>query len=112
MVRAARGFTLLEVLVALVVVEVGLLAVIGTSVLARRVLTRAEIVERGVAEVERAYDSLVQGWTAGADLRVGPAGWVRWVVSETGYAQIDFGLQPDSSLVRVDALLPRGASGR
>ncbi len=112
MVRAAGGFTLVEILIAVVLLEVGLLAVVGTSVLARRVLTQAEIVERGVAEVERTYDSLAQGWTVGGDLRSGSAGWVRWFVSEAGYVQVDFGLQPDSPLVRVDGVLPSGTEGR
>ncbi len=107
MVRAGGGFTLVEILIALVLLEVGLLAVIGTSILARRVLTQAEVVERGVAEVERTYDSLAQGWTAGEDHRTGSWGWVRWAVSESGSVQVEFGLRPDSALVRLDGLLPR-----
>ena len=110
MVKTTGGFTLVEILVALVLVEVGLLAVIGTAILARRVLTTAEIVERGAAEVERTYDSLAQGWTAGTGIRVGPSGWVRWVVGESGNLQVDFGLHPDVPVVRVDGVLPRGAS--
>jgi len=110
MVRSEGGFTLVEILVAVVVLEVGLLAVVGTSVLARSILTRAEIVERGVAEVERTYDSLAQGWSAGAGLRETPLGWVRWEVGASGAVRVDFGLYADSALVRVEGLLPPGSS--
>ncbi|MEJ2204648.1 MAG: prepilin-type N-terminal cleavage/methylation domain-containing protein [Gemmatimonadota bacterium] len=110
MVRSNAGFTLVEILIAVVLLEVGLLAVLGTSILARRVLTRAEIVERGAAEVERTYDSLSQGWSSGSDGRTGPSGWVRWEVGERGTVRVDFGLQADSPLVRVEGLLPAKAS--
>jgi len=55
----ARGFTLVEVVVALLLLEVAVLGVVGTLVLARRTLTEAEALERAVTGVERVVDSLM-----------------------------------------------------
>jgi len=105
-VEGPRGFTLVEILVALVVLEVGLLAVVGTSVLAARIMTRAELLERGVAEVERTYDSLAVVWPAGSGERSTGRGWVRWTVDGGGAVHIRFGLHTDSALVSVEGRLP------
>lgn len=106
------GFTLVEILVAAVVLEVGLLAVLGTSLLARRTLTRADVVERGVAQVERAYDSLTLGWTPGAGRHPADPGWVTWDVAASGRVRIRFGEGGDTALVEVEGILPAGTRGR
>jgi prepilin-type N-terminal cleavage/methylation domain-containing protein len=54
----ARGFSLLEVLVALILLEVCLLGVVGLFTLASRRLARALLVERAAAEVGAVADSL------------------------------------------------------
>lgn len=66
------GFTLVEVIVALLILEVGILGVVGTLLLSSRTLARAEAVERGVLGAERVFDSLRGGaapptgsWTDG-----------------------------------------------
>lgn len=71
-----RAFTLIEVVVALVLLEIGLLGVLGTLLLGSRTMTRAETLENAVVAVERAADSLAvhgmqaPGWTAFAGGRV------------------------------------------
>ena len=73
-----RGFTLVEVLVALVVLEVGLLGVVGTLVLAASTLTDAQELERAVTIMEAVYDSVARERAPGSgDAPVG-AGTVRW----------------------------------
>jgi prepilin-type N-terminal cleavage/methylation domain-containing protein len=73
-----RGFTLVEILIAMVVLEVGLLAVCGTLWLAARTLTRAEALERAVAALEGVYDSLAAGPSAPDGARSTPRGRVVW----------------------------------
>lgn len=52
------GFTLVEVLIALLLLEVGVLGAVGILVLAGRTLTEAERTERAVAALEGVADSL------------------------------------------------------
>jgi prepilin-type N-terminal cleavage/methylation domain-containing protein len=58
--RVQQAFTLLEVLVALVVLEVCLLGVLGLFTLAGRTMVRAVLVERAAAEVAAVADSLTR----------------------------------------------------
>lgn len=106
-----RGFTLVEILVALVVLEVGLLGVVGTLLLAARTLTRAELEEAGTAEVERVFDSLVAaGATSGGGtvpLRVGA---VRWTATAGGGLRLVFAASVDTALVVVEGV-PRRVLG-
>ncbi|NJD18674.1 MAG: prepilin-type N-terminal cleavage/methylation domain-containing protein [Gemmatimonadetes bacterium] len=104
-----RGFTLVEVMVALVVLEVGLLGVLGTLWLATSTLARAERVERGVAEVERVWDSLAAAGDAGSGMLETPAGRVRWWPRGSGL-RVEWSSGPDSALVRLDARMP-GSGG-
>jgi len=98
------GFTLIEVVVALVVLEVGLLGVVGSLVLAAQLMTRAELVERGVAEVQHAYDSMsATGVSPGVGSRSRDGGTLSWIVDEDGWSVITFGTPADPALVRVDA---------
>ena len=52
------GFSLLEVIVALMILQVSLLGVLGTFTVASSRLTRALLVERATAEVAAVADSL------------------------------------------------------
>ena len=53
-----RGFTLLEVVLALVILEVAVVGAVGTLTLASRNLGSAERLERAVAAAEGILDSL------------------------------------------------------
>lgn len=79
-----RGFTLLEVVVALVVLEVAVTGTVGVLTVASRTLGRAERLERAVAVAEGVVDSL---WRvpapAGSSLASG-GGEVRWEVADSG----------------------------
>lgn len=110
---SARGFTLVEILVALVVLEVGLLGVVGSLVLAARTLDRAVLLERGVAEVARVHDSLAVSGVAGGPGSVATAdGIVAWTVDASGRASISFARAAGSPLVTIDARLPSTAPVR
>jgi type II secretory pathway pseudopilin PulG len=64
-----EGFSLLEVLVALLILQVGVLGVIGLFTLAADRLVRALLVERAVAEVASLADSLsASGAKTGGEL--------------------------------------------
>lgn len=101
-----RGFTLVEVLVALVVLEVGLLGVVGTLVLAARTLVRAEAREVGTAEVERVLDSLLAAGPVDGEGSVSvTAGEVAWSAAG-GRIRLVFNAPLDSALVVVEGLTP------
>jgi Tfp pilus assembly protein PilV len=78
------GFTLVEVLVAIVVLEVGLLGVAGTLVLAVRAMRRAETMERAVTDAERVYDSISSVAEPSSGSAAGALGPVRWTVATGG----------------------------
>lgn len=108
-----RGFTLVEVLVAMVVMEIGLLGVVGTLVLAARTVHRADVLERMVTEAGRTYDSVWSargprgpGGPGGAALPATPGvpGRVRWSLGADGALQVDVvasGPRGDSVLLAV-----------
>jgi Tfp pilus assembly protein PilV len=85
--RASRvdAFTLVEVVVALVVLQVGILAALGVLVLAARTMTRAQTLERVVWRASALRDSLeaVDGVTEGRDSTAAVRAW--WVPSGTGF---------------------------
>lgn len=93
--KAAAGFTLVEVLVALVVLQVGLLGVVGTLLLASRTLGRAEVVEWAVAEVQRAADSLAGTEPGGGRAASGP-GELVWEVDGGGRIIVAYRLHGDT----------------
>ena len=79
-----NAFTLVEVIVALVVLQVALVGVAGTLQLASRTVARAEVLESAVARSEGILDSL-----AGVRLVVGGTSDVRgasviWTVGVDG----------------------------
>lgn len=81
----SRGFTLVEVIVALVILEVGIVGAAGTMVLASRALAEAEHLERAVSALEGVVDSLGADGVGGAGARPFPGGEVRWG-DPVGYA--------------------------
>jgi prepilin-type N-terminal cleavage/methylation domain-containing protein len=105
-----RGFTLVEVLVALVVLEVGLLGVVGTLLLAATTMARARLLEAGVAAMERAYDSLQLAPGAGSGGGATEAGGIRWLVEGGGNLLIEVRGPGDTLLAAVHGRLA-GAGG-
>ena len=75
------GFTLVEVLVALVILQVGLLGVAGQIGVAHSMLDRAVRLEWAVAVAESVADSLSRFGYSGQgfiDLAAGRVGWEPW----------------------------------
>lgn len=106
------GFTLVEILVALVVLEVGLLGVVATLTLAARILTRAELEEAGTSEVERVLDSLAAlGVTPGEGTVPSRWGRVEWTTTTGGRVRLVFGAPVDSALVVVEGIVPVATGG-
>lgn len=85
-----RGFTLVEVVVALLILEVGLLGVFGMVVLAQRTLAQADAIERGVAELEGLLDSLGVHAAPGGGSRELDVGVVHWSVTADGTVTVRF----------------------
>ncbi|MCG6954802.1 MAG: prepilin-type N-terminal cleavage/methylation domain-containing protein [Gemmatimonadetes bacterium] len=96
-----KGFTLVEVIVAIVVLEVGLLGVVGTLVLAAGNMRRAVSLERAVTEVELVYDSLTSAPSSGSGTASVPGGRLRWSVSTDGTVRVDALASSDSVLFTV-----------
>ena len=72
------GFTVIEVVVALVVLEVGLLGAMGMLTEASRTSSRAATLELGVAALEGVADSLLaMGWAGDGGLSM-EEGELRW----------------------------------
>jgi len=101
------GFTLVEILAAMLVLEVGLMGVVGTLWLAARTLTRAEVLEHGVEAMEGVYDSLAMEPSPTDGSRLSPSGQIGWRVSgaDARLWLIDGG---GDTLARVEARLPPG----
>ena len=86
---ARSGFTLLEVVVALLVLEVAVVGLVGSLVLASATLTRAESLERAVATAEGVLDSLAGAAEIHADSVVHTGGGVvRWSVDDSGRVRL------------------------
>ncbi len=101
------GFTLVEVVVALLVLEVGILGAVGTLLLASRTLTRAEAVERGVLETESVLDSLERGAFSGPGVRDGEEGATSWALASDGSVRIRYVSRAFGPLVDVSGGVPR-----
>jgi Tfp pilus assembly protein PilV len=103
---ADGGFTLIEIVVALLVLELAVLGSVGMVVLASSALARAERLERAVALAEGVLDSLaVVADPVGGAASYG-AGQVVWAVEEDGRVMVvGHGTTGDTILV-VHSILP------
>lgn len=104
-----RGFTLIEVVVALVLLEIGVLGVVGTLVLATRTLTEAEMTTRAAAEAASAADSLASHGFVAAGAAAFPGGTVRWEAAADGTGRVIVvatGARADT-LARLEMARPR-----
>ncbi|MBW3533912.1 MAG: prepilin-type N-terminal cleavage/methylation domain-containing protein [Gemmatimonadetes bacterium] len=75
---AAAGFSLVEVLVALAILEVGMLAAAGTLLLAARTMADAARLERAAADAAALADSLLTTPGAGDSEVERPGYRLRW----------------------------------
>ena len=83
-----RGFSLVEVLVALVVLEVGMLGAVGMTLQAQRTLRVAQTREAVTQAVEALADSLTRfGWT-GAGRRLMDEGELSWWIGAAGIVTV------------------------
>jgi Tfp pilus assembly protein PilV len=78
------GFTLLEVVVALFLIEVAVMGAVGTLTVASRTLGEAERLERTVMEAEGVLDSLAGVADPEAGTRPVPGGTIEWTIDATG----------------------------
>ncbi len=78
------GFTLIEVVVALLIMEIATLGVLGTLVLASNTMRQAETLERAAARAEGVLDSLRVGGDPGTGSRAFLGGEVHWVIDARG----------------------------
>lgn len=83
-----RGFTLVEVVVALLLLEIGVLGALGLLVIAQRSLTDAERLERGVAAAEGLLDSLALGAAPGGGTRMLGHDTLTWSIDGDGRIRI------------------------
>lgn len=104
----SRGFTLVEVVVALVLLEIGVLGVVGTLLLATRTLTEAELTMRAAVSAAQVADSLEVHGFAGPGVSAIPGGVVRWAASEgTALAVVVATDARGDTLARLDVVGPR-----
>ena len=78
------GFTLLEVLVALAILEVGLVGTVGVLVIAQRDLSTAERLHIATQAAAGVADSLLAGNVADSGGEDAPWGRLRWSADEAG----------------------------
>ncbi len=108
---SSAGFTLVEVVVALLVLEVGLLAVAGTLVVAARTLGRARVELRGVGEIESVLDSLAAGASPGAYTRTTDDGRLTWSVSADGALRIRYVSRGGRVSIAASGAVPTAVGG-
>jgi len=85
------GFTLLEVVVSLLLLEAAVLAAVGTLAVASQTLTEAEQVGRAVIEAEGVLDSLARVDTPADGSRTWALGTVDWTGEGPGTWHVHVG---------------------
>lgn len=100
------GFTLIEVVVALLVLEVGVLGALTTVVLAADTLHRAQRLDRATGRVEAVLDSLRGGATAGRDSVLFDDVRIRWMVDDDGDVEIGAADVEGSLLLEARSTVP------
>jgi Tfp pilus assembly protein PilV len=80
----ARGFTLVEVIVALAILEVGLIGCVATLVLSGRLLREARVQHAATQAAAEVADSLLAEGAGGEGARETEWGRVRWAAEAEG----------------------------
>ncbi len=101
------GFTLLEVLIALLILEIAVLGVLGTVVVTGQTLGRAALLERAVAKAEGVVDSLDGAATLESGERAFADGEVAWTVTDSGLVVVRVVAPEGDTLVDVSSVLRR-----
>lgn len=78
-----RGFSLLELVVALLVFQLGLLAVAGLALTGQRIMRASGLVLRATVEAHALGDSLLLEGVAEEGEREAEWGWLRWEPGST-----------------------------
>jgi hypothetical protein len=104
-----RGFSLVEVVLALLIFQVGIMAIFGMVLLSQRNFQRAEVTLRGVLEAGWIADSLFGVGSSGNGSLDRPWGKIEWSEESTPVPGIRFSVwspvQGDT-LVRVFSVKP------
>jgi hypothetical protein len=87
--KHSAGFSLLELVVALLLFQVGLLAVAGMILVAQASLRRSDGVLRGTLELVSVGDSLQRVGTGEGGEVVRPWGRIEWVPDPSGAGSLD-----------------------
>ena len=96
------GFTLVEVVMALLVMEIAVLGVMGTLVLASSLARRAEEVERALDGAEAVVDSLRHGASVGEDSTRFRGGQLRWSVDRDGHVVVEATTSAGARILRAE----------
>jgi type II secretory pathway pseudopilin PulG len=102
----SRGFTLIEVVVAIIVLEVAVVGVLGAMVLSANIMREAEVVERATARAQGALDSLGAGGEPGRGVGVFDGGIVEWAVGEAGEVTVTSSNERDGAVVVLWSRVP------
>jgi type II secretory pathway pseudopilin PulG len=101
-----RGFTLLEVVIALLVVELAVIGGVGIMVLASATLTRAERLQTASASAQAVLDTLMSSGVMGDGTAAYTGGELRWQVEESGEVAL-WAVDPvGDTLFRIASIAP------
>ncbi|NNF14299.1 MAG: type II secretion system protein [Gemmatimonadetes bacterium] len=89
MMMSRRGFTLIEVVVALLVLEMAVVGVLGTMALAARTLHRAERLEAATGRAEAVLDSLRRGASPASGMDAFDDVSMAWTVDTVGRVELE-----------------------
>lgn len=111
----SRGFSLIELILALFLLEVGVLATAGLFLLSQQNFRRAELTLRGVLEARWVADSLAPEGMPDAGHLLHPWGEIQWAPENTPVSGLRVSVWSPAlgdTLVKVFAVIPSGSHRR